>query len=278
VTGVLGEQSVVFADGQGTPQIAPVLPLRETVPFPEALTPLAVGQDRSVRLINDVLAGDRTLVMVASRNAELETPGPEDLYDVGVVGVIARMLRVPDGTLRLLVQGGRRVRIVRWTQEEPYLAAEIEEVPETDNEPSTELTALMRNVQSTFTAIVEQVPYLPEELQVAVANVDDPANLSHLIAASLRPRSCASASPGSSFPRRRAARSTASSTAWRTCPPRPPSTASSAPTWSGSRRCPGTRRRRTTSTSPTRARCSTPTTTACSRSRTASSSSSPCGA
>ena len=124
--------------------------------------------------------------MVASRQPELETPGPDDLYDVGVVGVVARMLRVPDGTLRLLVQGGRRVRVVRWTQEEPYLAAEIEEIPELDNAPSPELTALMRNVQSTFTAIVEQVPYLPEELQIAVANVDDPAALSHLIAASLR--------------------------------------------------------------------------------------------
>ena len=168
------------------PAVAPVLPLRETVPFPDALTPLAIGQERSVRLVNDVLAGDRTLVMVASRQPDLETPGPDDLYDVGVVGVVARMLRVPDGTLRLLVQGGRRVRVVRWTQEEPYLAAEIEEIPDLDNAAEPELTALMRNVQSTFTAIVEQVPYLPEELQIAVANVDDPAALSHLIAASLR--------------------------------------------------------------------------------------------
>jgi ATP-dependent Lon protease len=139
-----------------------------------------------VRLVNDVLAGDRTLVMIASRKPELESPGPEDLYDVGVIGVVARMLRVPDGTLRLLVQGGRRVRVLRWTQEEPYLAAEVEEVPEADGEQSPELTALMRNVQGTFSAIVEQVPYLPEELQVAVANVDDPAALSHLIASSLR--------------------------------------------------------------------------------------------
>jgi len=167
-------------------QIAPVLPLRETVPFPDALTPLAVGQERSVRLVNDVLAGDRTLIMIASRKPELESPGPEDLYDVGVIGVVARMLRVPDGTLRLLVQGGRRVRVLRWAQEEPYLVAEVEEVPEAAGEPTAELTALMRNVQQTFSAIVEQVPYLPEELQVAVANVDDPAALTHLISSSLR--------------------------------------------------------------------------------------------
>ncbi len=186
MTDLLGDSATAIDAEPAVPAVAPVLPLRETVPFPDALTPLAIGQERSVRLVNDVLAGDRTLVMIASRQADLETPGPDDLYDVGVVGVVARMLRVPDGTLRLLVQGGRRVRVVRWTQEEPYLAAEIEEIPELDNAPTPELTALMRNVQSTFTAIVEQVPYLPEELQIAVANVDDPGALSHLIAASLR--------------------------------------------------------------------------------------------
>ena len=81
---------------------------------------------------------------------------------------------MPDGTLRILVQGGQRVRIERWTQEQPYLAAEIEELPDLDDARRPSSTALTRNVQSTFTQIVEQVPYLPEELQLAVANVDDP--------------------------------------------------------------------------------------------------------
>ena len=100
--------------GQPVPQTLPVLPLRETVPFPETLTPLAIGQARSIQLVNDVLAGNRMLVMVASRQPELEEPGPEELYDVGVVGVIVRMLKVPDGTLRVLVQGAQRVKIERW--------------------------------------------------------------------------------------------------------------------------------------------------------------------
>jgi ATP-dependent Lon protease len=95
------------------------------------------------------------------------------------------MLKVPDGTLRILVQGGQRVRIKRWVQERPYLMAEVEELPDELLE-SAELTALMRNVQETFTRIVEAVPYLPEELQLAVANIDDPSALSHLIAGSLR--------------------------------------------------------------------------------------------
>ena len=170
---------------QELPDRLPVLPLRETVPFPETLTPLAIGQERSVQLVNDVLAGNRMLVMVASRQPELEEPAPADLYDVGVVGVIARMLKVPDGTLRVLVQGAQRVTIDRWASEQPYLVAEISERPDVVEE-SPELTALMRNVQQTFSQIVEAVPYLPEELQIAVANVEEPGALSHIISGSLR--------------------------------------------------------------------------------------------
>jgi ATP-dependent Lon protease len=101
----------------------PVLPLRDTVPFPDTLTPLAVGQERTIELVNDVLAGNRMLVMVASRDPELEVPGSTDLYETGVVGVVARMLKVPDGSLRLLVQGHQRVHVERWVREEPYLVA-----------------------------------------------------------------------------------------------------------------------------------------------------------
>jgi ATP-dependent Lon protease len=167
------------------PDALPVLPLRETVPFPEALTPLAVGQERSIALINDVLAGNRMLVMVASKDAEIEEPGPDDLYRVGVAGVVARMLKVPDGTLRILVHGAQRVEIERFTATEPYLVARIEEAPDIVR-PSAELEALHRNVQGTFSRIIEELPYLPEELLVAVANLDDAAELAHMIAGALR--------------------------------------------------------------------------------------------
>ena len=167
------------------PDALPVLPLRETVPFPETLTPLAVGQPRSVALVNDALGANRMIVMVASRDADNETPGPGDLYEVGVVGTIARMLRAPDDTLRILVQGAQRVKIERWVREEPYLFAEISELPDVVEE-TPELVALMRNVQQTFTSIVESVPYLPEELQLAVSNIDDPSALSALIGGALR--------------------------------------------------------------------------------------------
>ncbi|MGI8804421.1 MAG: endopeptidase La [Thermoleophilaceae bacterium] len=178
-------------DGQGpdpgaaTPSTLPVLPLKESVPFPDMLTPLAIGQERSVRLVNDVLGGNRMLVMVASRDAELDEPAPEQLYGVGVIGNVARMMKVPDGTLRILVQGGERVRIDGYTATEPYLVASITAEPDAPT-TSTELEGLTRNVQSTFTTIIEEVPYLPEELQLAVANVDEPAELAHMIAGALR--------------------------------------------------------------------------------------------
>jgi len=167
------------------PGALPVLPLRDTVTFPETLTPLAVGQERSIQLVNDVLGGNRMLAMVASRDPENETPGPADLYDIGVVGVVARMIKVPDGSLRILVQGTQRVRLDSYVSEKPYLVAKITELPDV-SEPSAELEALTRNVQRTFSEIVEQIPYLPEELQMAVANIDDPAALGHLIAGALR--------------------------------------------------------------------------------------------
>jgi ATP-dependent Lon protease len=167
------------------PAALPVLPLKEIVAYPDTLTPLAVGQERSVKLIDDVLSGERTLVLVASRDPELDEPGPGQLHDVGVVGVVARMLKVPDGTIRVLVQATERVRITDYVAEEPYLVARIAELPDAV-EPSDELEALTRNVQRTFSEIIEQIPYLPEELQLAVTNIDDPSALSHLIAGALR--------------------------------------------------------------------------------------------
>ena len=90
----------------------PILPLKETVVFPESMTPLAVGQERSVKLIDDVVSGERMLALFTVEDAEVETPGWGDLYDVGTVAIVHKMIKVPDGTLRILVQGVQRVRLV----------------------------------------------------------------------------------------------------------------------------------------------------------------------
>ena len=179
------EAAILERQGQPLPGALPVLPLREMVPFPDTLLPLGVGQQRSIRLVNDVLSGERMLVLVAARDPQVDEPTPDQLYDVGVAGIVARMLKIPDGTIRILVQGTERVRVSDYVTEEPYLVARIEPLPDV-LERTPELEALSRNVQRSFTEIIEQIPYLPEELQLAVTNVDDPSALAHLIAGALR--------------------------------------------------------------------------------------------
>jgi ATP-dependent Lon protease len=178
-------EEAVRLEHQPLPGALPVLPLRDMVAYPDTLTPLAVGQERSVQLVNDILSGERQLVLVAARDPQLEVPGPDDLHDVGVTGFVARMLKVPDGSIRILVQAGERVRLGDYVTEEPYLVARIEPLPD-EVEETPELEALTRNVQNSFSEIIEQIPYLPEELQLAVTNIDDPSALTHLIAGALR--------------------------------------------------------------------------------------------
>jgi ATP-dependent Lon protease len=178
-------ESATAAVRTSLPDALPILPLRDSVAFPETLTPLAVGQERSIKLVNEALAGNRMVAMVTSRDPDDDAPGPDGLYNVGVAGVIARMLKVPDGTLRILVHGAQRVEIGDYVVTDPYLVARISEAPDVV-EPSPELEALYRNVQATFSRIVEELPYLPEELQIAMANLDDPAELANMIAGALR--------------------------------------------------------------------------------------------
>src|SRR5437016_6014342 len=179
------EQQRAEALGQELPATLPVLPLKETVVFPESMTPLAIGQERSIQLIDDVVGGDRLLALVTVRNDKAEIPGWDDVYEVGTAAVVHKMIRVPDGTLRILVQGLRRVRLERRVLEEPYLVAEFVELPDLLEE-TKEVEALTRNVQGLFAQIVGLAPYLPDELQIAAANVDDPSALCHLVASTLR--------------------------------------------------------------------------------------------
>ena len=169
----------------GFPAALPVLPLKETVVFPQSMTPLAIGQERSVRLIDDVVAGDRLLALISSRDDELDAPGWDDIYDVGTVAIVHKMIKVPDGTLRILVQGLERVRLENRLDTEPYLLGEFSALPDVVEE-TPELEALTRNVQGLFARIIGLAPYLPEELQLAAANVDEPGALAHLVASTLR--------------------------------------------------------------------------------------------
>lgn len=156
------------------PEVLPILPLRGLVVYPETGVPLTIGQPRSIRLVDDVVAGESRLIgLVASRDPELENPEPKDLYPVGTVAQINRMFRAPDGTIRLLVQGMTRFRLGEFVQLEPYLKAYIHPQPELVEE-GLEIEALARNTRDEFAHIAEMIPSIPRELVTSLQSIEDP--------------------------------------------------------------------------------------------------------
>jgi len=163
----------------------PVLPLRGVVVYPMMWLPLPVGQRRSIRLVEDNLPENRIVALVTSKDEEIEKPGPNEIHTVGTAAQVHRVLRTPDGTIRLLVQGMERIRIVEYIQEQPYLRARVEVLPE-QMEQSIELEAIMRAVQELFRRLIDLEPQMPDELAMMAMNVDDARQLAYLVASSMR--------------------------------------------------------------------------------------------
>jgi len=181
-----GEINVIQQAGDETkpsniPSELPILPLRGLVVYPQTAVPLTIGQPRSVRLVDDAMAGDKIIGLVTSKDPELENPGPEDLYSTGTAAIIHRMFRAPDGTIRLLVQGLSRFRLKDFTSIEPYLKATVEIAPETTEE-GLEIEALTRNARDQFTHIAEMIPSFPRELVTSISAIDDPLQVVYTIA------------------------------------------------------------------------------------------------
>ncbi len=173
-----GEETVV-------PEVLAILPLRGVVVYPLTFQALNVGQPRSIQLVDDATVKKEMIGLVASRDADIEEPGPDDVYDIGVAAVIHRMIKAPDGTIRLLVQGIERIRIEEWTDDEPYLQARVSTMP--DNvDGGLEVEALMRNAVDLLRRLVGLVSQLPDELLMAAINLDDPRQLVYFIATNIR--------------------------------------------------------------------------------------------
>jgi len=168
------------------PEDVPILPLRGLVVYPQTAIPLTVGQPRSVRLVDDVVNGDRLVGLVMAKDPELETPGPEDAHRIGTLASIHRLFRAPDGTIRLLVQGISRIQVDEYIEEEPYLRARISSIPEDHETESLETEALVRNVVEQFTRLADLVPNIPSELVSSALNVDDPMQLIYAVATYIR--------------------------------------------------------------------------------------------
>jgi ATP-dependent Lon protease len=163
------------------PDALPVLPLRDAVVFPLTAIPLAVGQPRSIRLVDDVMRGNRLLTLVAQRDPKAEPAGIGDLHPIGTVGVIHQLARVPDGTVRLMVQGIERVRLIDWVAAEPYIVGRIEKAPDQVS-PGTDVEALRRAVVDIFRRLVEASSELPDELAVAAEGVTDARHVFYFVA------------------------------------------------------------------------------------------------
>ncbi len=153
--------------------IIPILPLRGLVVFPQTMVPLTIGQPRSIKLIDDATSGSRQIGMFAATDPEKETPGPEDLYKVGTLCTVHRMLRAADQTMRVLVQGTERIRIVEIIQTEPYIMARILRIPE-NVEEGLEVEALARNARDQFSNMAELIPSFPKELAANINSLEDP--------------------------------------------------------------------------------------------------------
>jgi ATP-dependent Lon protease len=163
------------------PDALPVLPLRDTVVLPLAAAPLLVGQPRSVRLIDEAMRGNRLIALVAQRDAKVESAGPDELHEVGTMAVIHQLARSGDGTLRLLVQGLERIRIVDWVRTEPYLVARVAAARE-EVEASPELQGLRRAAVDLFRRLAALIPDLPTDVATAAEALPDVRHVTYLIA------------------------------------------------------------------------------------------------
>ncbi len=168
------------------PDTFSILPLRDSVLFPHAVIPLAVGRAGSVRLVEAAAQGSRLIAVVTQRDPSIDEPGPEDLCSVGTAAVIHKMLKQPDGTLRVVVQGLTRIRIVEIARTEPFLVARVAEIEETPAPAGDlEAEALARNAAALFQKVVSLSPVLPDDLVAVTADVSGRGRLADVVAAAL---------------------------------------------------------------------------------------------
>ena len=169
------------------PETLPILALRNTVLFPGVVLPITVGRDASLKLVRDAFAADKLIGVVAQRNSETEDPLPDDLYDIGTVATILKLIKMPDGSKSIVIQGKRRFRISEFEQTTPYFRAHVEPLTESvPKDKQIRLQALIRSVKELAIQIVAMSPNLPSEAAYAIENIDSPTFLIHFIASNLQ--------------------------------------------------------------------------------------------
>jgi ATP-dependent Lon protease len=164
--------------------IFPVLPLRDIVVFPHMIVPLFVGRDKSVKALEDVMQDDKQILLVAQKNAGQDDPAIEDIYEMGTIGTVLQLLKLPDGTVKVLVEGSQRAKIVRYTENDDFFQAEAELVEDVvDNDKDVE--ALSRSVVTQFEQYIKLNKKIPPEVLVSLNQIEDAGKLSDTIASHL---------------------------------------------------------------------------------------------
>jgi ATP-dependent Lon protease len=166
------------------PPELPILPLRGVVIFPSAIVPLLISRASSLKVVEEVLAGDRLLGVVAQKNPEDESPDTSELYVRGTAGRILKMLKYPDNSVRILVQGLQRIETTTYVQQAPFYRAQVRQLSDI-HDPSKDIDAMQAHMVNQFAKFVSMIPYLPDELQVVVMNIKDPGKVTDLIASNL---------------------------------------------------------------------------------------------
>jgi ATP-dependent Lon protease len=167
------------------PKKIPLLPIRDIVVFPYMVLPLFVGREMSIKAIETALEGNRMIFLASQKDINVENPSPSDLYSMGTVGVIMRMLKLPDGRIKILVQGVSRAKAMKFIQKEPYYLVEIKTFPDAPSPVNIELEALMRNVKEQIEKLVSFGKVILPDIMVVIENVDDPGKLADLAVANM---------------------------------------------------------------------------------------------
>ena len=167
------------------PKKLPLLPIRDIVVFPYMVLPLFVGREMSIKAIEVALEGNRMIFLTSQKDINVENPSPSDLYSVGTVGVIMRMLKLPDGRIKILVQGVARAKTVKFLQKEPFYQVEIKTFTDVPAQANLETEALMRNVKEQIEKLVSFGKVILPDIMVVIENVDDPGKLADLAVANM---------------------------------------------------------------------------------------------
>jgi ATP-dependent Lon protease len=170
------------APTQGT--VYPVLPLRDIVVFPGMIVPLFVGREKSVKALEEVMKDDKQILLIAQKNASQDDPGPEDIYTIGTLGTVLQLLKLPDDTVKVLVEGGRRVKITGYNDRADFFEARAVEMEESPGD-GAELQAAARTVVSEFENYVKLNKKVPPEVVVSINKIEEPAKLADTISAHL---------------------------------------------------------------------------------------------